>query len=144
NAVAWIHQDPGAKSKRVTNSSGNVVSTMERDGWGGNTSRSSNDAFQPRKFTTYERDGNGSDEAMFGRYNRWWSRFDQPDPYDGSYDLTNPQSFNRYAYVQNDPANFIDPTGLDPDGVLGALLGPIAGMGPGTSFVTVPIDFGGS
>jgi hypothetical protein len=51
---------------------------------------------------------------MFRRYNRWWSRFDQPDPYEGSYDLTDPQSFNRYAYVQNDPVNFVDPTGLLP------------------------------
>lgn len=100
------------KSKRVTNGSGTVVSAIELDPWGGNTNRSSNDAFQPRKFTTYTRDGNGSDEAMFRRYNRWWSRFDQPDPYDGSYDPTNPQSFNRYAYTQNDPVNFVDPTGL--------------------------------
>jgi hypothetical protein len=49
---------------------------------------------------------------MHRRYNRWWSRFEQPDPYDGSYELTNPQSFNRYSYVQNDPVNFVDPTGL--------------------------------
>ncbi len=32
-------------------------------------------------------------------------RFDQPDPYDGSYSLSNPQSFNRYAYAQNDPVD---------------------------------------
>jgi hypothetical protein len=50
---------------------------------------------------------------MMRRYNGKWHRFAQPDPYDGSYDLTNPQSFNRYAYVQNDPINFVDPTGLD-------------------------------
>lgn len=49
---------------------------------------------------------------MFRRYNRAHARFDQPDPYEGSYDLTDPQSFNRYAYVGNDPANFADPTGL--------------------------------
>ena len=67
---------------------------------GRNTNRSSNAAFQPQQFTTYTRDGNAADDAMFRRYNRWWSRFDQPDPYDGSYDLSNPQSFNRYAYVQ--------------------------------------------
>jgi hypothetical protein len=29
--------------------------------------------------------------------------------------MTNPQSFNRYAYVQNDPVNFVDPLGLDHD-----------------------------
>jgi hypothetical protein len=50
---------------------------------------------------------------MHRRYNRQWSRFDQPDPYDGSYSLTDPQSFNRYSYVQNDPVNFVDPTGLN-------------------------------
>ena len=49
--------------ERVTNSSGNVVSTVELDPWGGDTSRSSNEAFQPRRFTTYDRDGNNSDEA---------------------------------------------------------------------------------
>ena len=112
SAVYWVHQDPLVKSKRVTNSSGTVVSTVELDPWGGNTNRNSNDAFQPHKFTNYERDGNASDEAMFRRYNRWWSRFDQPDPYAGSYDMADPQSFNRYGYVQNDPVNFIDPSGL--------------------------------
>jgi hypothetical protein len=58
---------------------------------------------------------------MHRRYNRWWSRFEQPDPYDGSYELTNPQSFNRYAYTNNDPVNYVDPLGLDPveGGVLG-------------------------
>jgi RHS repeat-associated protein len=114
NAVSWVHQDPFVKSKRVTNGSGTVVSTIELDPWGGNTNRNNNDAFQPRAFTTYTRDSIAADDAMFRRYNRWWSRFDQPDPYDGSYSLVNPQSFNRYAYTQNDPVNFIDPSGLDP------------------------------
>jgi RHS repeat-associated protein len=113
--VYWVHQDPLVKSKRVTNSSGSVVSVVELDPWGGNTNRNSNDAFQPHKFTNYERDGNASDEAMFRRYNRWWSRFDQPDPYDGSYDFSDPQSFNRYPYAQNDPVNLLDPSGMDPE-----------------------------
>jgi len=115
NQVSWVHQDPVAKSKRVTDSAGNVVSTIELDPWGGDTNRSSNEAFQPRRFTTYDRDGNASDEAMHRRYNRWHSRFDQPDPYGGSYDMTNPQSFNRFSYVLNDPVNFVDPSGLDDD-----------------------------
>lgn len=110
--VYWTHEDPVTKSKRVTDSSGNVVSYVELDPWGADTNRSSNAAFQPHKYTTYEHDSNGSDEAMFRRYNRWHSRFDQPDPYDGSYVSTNPQSFNRYAYTANDPVNLVDPNGL--------------------------------
>jgi hypothetical protein len=31
----WVHQDPLLKSKRITNSSGAVVSTIELDPWGG-------------------------------------------------------------------------------------------------------------
>jgi hypothetical protein len=88
SGVYWTHQDPVTKSQRVTNSAGTVTSAIELDPWGGETGRSSNQAFQPHRFTTYERDGNQSDEAMYRRYNRWWSRFDQPDPYDGSYDPT--------------------------------------------------------
>jgi hypothetical protein len=46
------------------------------------------------------------------RYQSASSRFSQPDPYYGSYNLTDPQSLNRYAYTQNDPVNFVDPSGL--------------------------------
>ncbi|MDQ2975096.1 MAG: hypothetical protein M3R69_06765 [Acidobacteriota bacterium] len=111
-AVNWVHQDPVTKSQRVTNSSGAVISTIDLDPWGGETNRSANSAFQPHKYTTYERDGNGGDDAMHRRYQSNWTRFSQPDPYDGSYSLTDPQSFNRYSYVQNDPVNFVDPSGL--------------------------------
>jgi RHS repeat-associated protein len=112
--VYWVHQDPVVKSKRITNSSGTIVSTIELDPWGGETNRSSNEAFQPQKFNTYHRDGIGSDDAMNRRYNRWWTRFEQPDPFDGSYNLKDPQSYNRYAYGQNDPITSTDPTGLMP------------------------------
>jgi RHS repeat-associated protein len=112
--VSWVHQDPMTKSQRITNSAGTITSTIDLDPWGGETSRSSNQAFQPHRYTSYERDGNGGDEAMMRRYTGKWHRFVQPDPYDGSYDLTNPQSFNRYAYVQNEPVNSVDPSGLLP------------------------------
>ena len=39
-----------------------------------------------------------------------------PDPYDGSYDFSNPQSFNRYSYVLNNPLSFTHPLGLDGGG----------------------------
>jgi hypothetical protein len=60
---------------------------------------------------------------MFRRYQVNWNRFAQPDPWDGSYNVTDPQSLNRYAYVQNDPVNFVDPSGLDDDPYAGLEFG---------------------
>jgi hypothetical protein len=51
-----MHEDLIAKSKRVTDGAGNIVSTVELDPWGGNTNRSANVGFQPCRFTSYERD----------------------------------------------------------------------------------------
>ncbi|MBK8811006.1 MAG: hypothetical protein IPN69_09780 [Acidobacteria bacterium] len=43
------------------------------------------------------------------RAGRWTS----PDPYNGSASVSNPQSWNRYSYVENQPTNFVDPSGLN-------------------------------
>lgn len=116
NGVYWMHQDPVTKGERITDGSRTIVSAIELDPWGGELfSKMNNSSFQQRWYTTYEMDENGSYEAMNRRYNRWWSRFEQPDPYGGSYNLTDPQSFNRYSYAQNDPVNFVDPSGLVPN-----------------------------
>ncbi|MBK8147466.1 MAG: hypothetical protein IPK58_04450 [Acidobacteria bacterium] len=34
-------------------------------------------------------------------------------PYNGSASVGNPQSWNRYSYVESQPTNFVDPSGLD-------------------------------
>jgi biopolymer transport protein ExbD len=47
------------------------------------TDRGWNSQSQPHRYTTYERDGNQSDEAAQRRYNGRHLRFDQPDPYEG-------------------------------------------------------------
>jgi len=113
-AVTYVHQDPVTKSQRMTDTLGNVVAgaTIELDPFGGETGRTSNNR-QSHVFTSYERDAAGMDEAGARKYHGWWSRFDQPDPYDGSYNMADPQSFNRYSYTQNDPVNFTDPSGLE-------------------------------
>lgn len=140
--VFWVHQDPVTKSQRVTDASGVVTSTIDLDPWGGETSKSASQWFQPHRFTTYERDGNGNDQASARNYHGWLSRFDQPDPYDGSYDLADPQSFNRYSYTQNDPVNHIDPSGLlESWNVCGAQFSSCAGGGGG-GYVGTPFDSG--
>ena len=50
--------------------------------------------------------------AQFRQYSSTQGRWMRPDPYMGSYDFSNPQSMNRYAYALNNPLSYIDPTGL--------------------------------
>ncbi len=62
-------------------------------------------------FATYTRDGSGLDYAA-NRY--YWSnlgRFTSPDPYKASAGSADPASWNRYAYVEADPVNAVDPDG---------------------------------
>jgi RHS repeat-associated protein len=63
-------------------------------------------------FATYRRDATGLDYANQRYYSSTVARFLTPDPYQASGGPADPQSWNRYAYVQNDPINFTDPTGL--------------------------------
>lgn len=52
--------------------------------------------------------------AQFRDYSQLQGRWLSPDPYAGSYDPSNPQSFNRYAYALNNPVSLVDPSGLVP------------------------------
>jgi RHS repeat-associated protein len=84
-------------------------------------------------FTQHERDGeNGSDSALFRQYASAQGRWLSPDPYNGSYNLADPQSLNRYTYVNGRPLAAVDRDGLflnglgdggDGGGVWGGLLG---------------------
>lgn len=68
------------------------------------------------RFTGYQEDlSDGSaDYAVFRTLNAPMGRFNRPDPYNGSYDPANPQSYNRYAYIENSPLIAADRTGLLP------------------------------
>jgi RHS repeat-associated protein len=69
-----------------------------------------NDTF---KFATYIRSSKtGLDYANQRYYSTQIARFTSPDPYQASGGPGDPQSWNRYAYVQNDPVNANDPSGL--------------------------------
>jgi RHS repeat-associated protein len=65
------------------------------------------------KFATYfGRADTGLDYAVNRYYDSARGRFLTPDPYPVSASVQNPQSWNRYGYVENDRVNFKDPYGL--------------------------------
>jgi RHS repeat-associated protein len=77
---------------------------MEAESTGGDEMR--------QKFTGHERDdGVGLDYMMARSCKMALARFLQPDEYGGSMRPALPQSWNRYAYVLNNPVNATDPEG---------------------------------
>jgi RHS repeat-associated protein len=79
------------------------------DGYASTTSQ-----YDDRDFAGLNRDQETNEEqALYREYAPTQGHWLSPDPYLGSYDFTNPQSFNRYAYVQNNPVGSLDPSGLN-------------------------------
>jgi len=68
-----------------------------------------------QKFTGKERDAeNGLDYFGARYYSGAQGRFTSPDPvFASAAHLTDPQMWNAYAYVRNNPLRLTDPTGLD-------------------------------
>ena len=115
----FIHQDGLGTERMRTDGSGTVAATFFSLPFGDDQQvttpiPNSYPAPQEQKFAMNDYDGDSNTfHAQFRNYNLSMGRWLSPDPYDGSYDLTNPQSFNRYAYVLNNPLSFKDPSGLD-------------------------------
>ncbi len=67
------------------------------------------------KFTGDERDSESNlDTTWFRQYSSTLGRWMHPDPAGlAAVDPSNPQSWNRYAYVLNNPLALVDPTGMD-------------------------------
>ena len=70
--------------------------------------------FFANRFTGKERDAESGNDYFGARYYASsMGRFSSPDPQGNSYaDFSNPQSWNMYAYVMNNPLKYTDPTGM--------------------------------
>jgi RHS repeat-associated protein len=68
-----------------------------------------------RSFTGQTQDTTGGIyDFMFRQHSPVQGRWLTPDPAGlAAVDITNPQTWNRYAYVMNNPLSYVDPLGLD-------------------------------
>jgi RHS repeat-associated protein len=100
-------------SVRMTvDSSGNVIGSQAHLPYGEDFAESG--AQEKHHFTSYERDGEtGLDYAINRGYSPGVGRFLSADSYRASGYLVDPQSWNRYSYVRNNPVSRVDRLGLD-------------------------------
>jgi len=109
------HQDWLGTERTRTTSDGAVAGTFTSLPFGDNYTVASGTDADAYHFATLDQDSTSStSHAPFRQYSSTAGRWMSPDSYYGSYDLSNPQSMNRYAYADNSPTSFLDPTGLDP------------------------------
>ncbi|HEY0172370.1 MAG TPA: RHS repeat-associated core domain-containing protein [Pyrinomonadaceae bacterium] len=72
-----------------------------------------------RRFTGYERDPeSGLDYAQARYYSSAMGRFTSPDAFWKDSQIGDPQSWNKYAYVRNNPLSHVDPTGEKGEAVM--------------------------
>jgi len=100
-------------SPRVTlNSAGARVAVHHYLPFGEERPVQSDPTLNDRAFTGHQRDSETGLDYMVARYySSSLGRFMSPDPASESINVENPQSWNRYAYVMNNPLRFIDPRG---------------------------------
>ncbi len=121
--VKYVQQDWQGSVRTVTNNNGFVVARTDHQAFGGEVGygtgqRSVEQGYNVGKVTkqgyglTENDQGSGQQHTWFRKLETSAGRWTGPDPYKGSMSLGNPQSFNRYSYVENQPTNFVDPSGL--------------------------------
>ncbi len=111
--VNYFH--PGRIGSRVvTDSQGKTISTNNPYPFGTEPASASASS-ETRQFTSYDRSTvTGLDYAIGRYYSASLGRFLQVDPLGlGASTLALPRTLNGYSYVNNDPANHVDPSGLD-------------------------------
>jgi RHS repeat-associated protein len=123
--IHWLVTDQLGTPRMIFDQSGSLANTSHHDylpfgeelsaGQGLRTAQQGytiNDNVR-QHFTGYEADGESGLNFAHARYqSSAQGRFTSADPFRASMTVVDPQSFNRYTYVVNNPVNLTDPTGL--------------------------------
>ncbi len=111
NVFEFYHSDYLTSTSIQTDQSGNQIQHYEYSAFGQSRYTQSTTTFQPSRRYTGQvlDDATGLYYYNFRFYDPQLGRFIQPD--DIIPDLGNPQSYNRYSYVLNDPFRYTDPSG---------------------------------
>ena len=133
NGTEYLSADPLGSTRLVTNDAAGVLARRDYlpfgeeipAGIGGRPGEFEATTGQSRRFTGKERDAETGLDYFGARYlSAAQGRFTSPDPHNiiteasseeefGSF-LSNPQNWNRYAYVTNNPLSITDPDGRCP------------------------------
>lgn len=138
----YVQQDWQGSVRAVANSNGHVVARTDHQAFGEEIGvgvglkkieqgYSADRATRQGYALTEDDSSSGLQTALWRNLETKAAKWTRPDPYFGSLRRSNPQSFNRYSYVLNDPINFVDPSGLYEAFVHKAmteLLGRLAGL----------------
>ncbi len=123
NGTQFVTSDLQGSPRAITNNAGVVTSRRDYAPFGEDLAagiglRASGQGYsQPngvrQKFAGMENDdATGMSHTLWRRYDNLSARWTTPDPYAGSLNIRDPQTFNRYSYVENDPVNQVDQLGL--------------------------------
>jgi RHS repeat-associated protein len=108
--IEVYHTDGLGSVRAITDGSGNVVQTYRRDEFGVPIETQGMSS-QPFGYTGEQTDAESGFVYLRARYyDPTIGRFITRDPLAGS--RSNPLSQHRYVYVQNNPCNRVDPSGL--------------------------------
>ncbi|MCX6023101.1 MAG: hypothetical protein NTZ05_15500 [Chloroflexi bacterium] len=109
-AARYYHYDGNGNVRAISDATGAVVERYDYDAFGSlrNTPLG---ATNDRRYTGEQHDTESGYTFLRARYyDPTLGRFISKDPFDGV--KQDPQSLNGYIYVQNNPINAIDPSGL--------------------------------
>lgn len=116
--VAYLTNDHIRSPRINTDANGTVISRHDYHPFGEviTAGRGSNGEYSPdmvrKQFTGYERDTETGMDFAQARYRMIeLGRFSSPDAHDNDTVTVDPQSWNLYAYVRNNPIKYLDGTG---------------------------------